>query len=514
MILYYQVGNSVAEWDDGDPFVWTLTVPIIKGGDFSEELCFDHRPLLTAFEPDFVYAFKEVWMDEVDRTSARSAHTACKAVQLALLRVFKESGEGQRRFCLIDTSFIILLNAVKDKIPNKYLGDVRRFYKNGAANNKLFRPELNYNQFPLRQSDGADRSMVSSILAKAMKKETLIHILSMAEEGFESGTVELGRYAALKLALCVFCRPESYRKILLKDLHVDVNPRTGHKSYIIFIFPAKTRIENPEKEPFKIPEDVGVTLALQREDVVRKYGHLVPMVKGERDVGILPLFPSVMLNAEKSGWAREGAENNLGMHKATSFVAYYLAFFTNLASTPFGSSRLRHTIGTSLASIGCSASTIQAVLRHADDTVARSYVDIAFEGLIDGLSDSLVDSFISHFPVFKIFASKSEEISDQRRIESEDVETGLLETTGACGRMVACQYAPLSCYGCHRFIPCYDADHSINLALVEKEIARSADGGLAMGHELERWRKLAARVVVVINLCKAHFEGLRSGDRK
>jgi hypothetical protein len=151
--------------------------------------------------------------------------------------------------------------------------------------------------------------------------------------------------------------------------------------------------------------------------------------------------------------------------------------------------------------MGCSAHTIQAVLKHASDGNAKAYVDIAFHGLIDELSDGLQPGFDEHFPVVRNFISAVDAIPIERRIDSEDFVTSRHETTGMCGRHVACAYAPLACYACQRFIPCYDADHSINLDVVNREIEQSETLGQAMQHDVKRWKSLRNHIRLVVAAC-------------
>jgi hypothetical protein len=151
--------------------------------------------------------------------------------------------------------------------------------------------------------------------------------------------------------------------------------------------------------------------------------------------------------------------------------------------------------------MNCSAATIAAVLKHANDQACQTYVDIVFEGLIDELSDGLHPSFEEHFPAFKAFASKHDQIPRERAIVSEDLDTGRTETFAVCGRQVICQYAPFSCYTCPRFIPCWDADHSINQDVVEREIRDFEGQGLAMQTQVKKYKHLFNSIRVVVIAC-------------
>ena len=87
-------------------------------------------------------------------------------------------------------------------------------------------------------------------------------------------------------------------------------------------------------------------------------------------------------------------------------------------------------------------------------------------------------------------------------IVSTSVDAARHETTGECGRSRACHFAPIVCYGCHRFRPCYDVDHAINLEVVNEEIESARQGGLARQADLKSFTHLANRIRVVITVCE------------
>lgn len=63
-------------------------------------------------------------------------------------------------------------------------------------------------------------------------------------------------------------------------------------------------------------------------------------------------------------------------------------------------------------------------------------------------------------------------------------------------------YAPLACYDCNKFRPCWDADHTINLDLVNREIADFEGQGLALQHEVQKYKQLRNAIRVVISICQ------------
>jgi hypothetical protein len=194
--------------------------------------------------------------------------------------------------------------------------------------------------------------------------------------------------------------------------------------------------------------------------------------------------------------------------KGAEVSSYYTAPLKKLTGARINHNVMRHTIGTQLAIAGCSATTIAAVLLHATSATASVYVDLIFSGAIDELSDSLMPAFLEHFPVIKQFVSVTDAIDPAKRIVSPSVDHRRRETTGECGRNHICQYAPIACYDCIRFIPCYDVDHTINLERVNEELNSARCGGLPRQADIKRYMHIANRIRVVINICEAKREAI------
>jgi hypothetical protein len=189
------------------------------------------------------------------------------------------------------------------------------------------------------------------------------------------------------------------------------------------------------------------------------------------------------------------------LRKTSSFRATYLDPIRELTVQKMTFNGLRHTVATQLALMGSSKTTIAGVLKHSTEDMAMIYVDLFFDRVLDQLSDSMEPAFEERYPVFDVLRSKLDDIPLQRRITSDDMETTRSEVTGECGRKVACHYAPIACYACKRFIPCYDADHSINLSVVEREIKHAEGQGLPMRSELAKYKHIGNAIRVVIAIC-------------
>jgi integrase len=468
----------------------------------------DIRSLADGYEMTFLLALKDALFARRHRVSLRSVENDTQAIK-SLLKQIQQKGIMIGKVTQIDSTFLLGLRECSGSITAENLNRFKRLFKANRTNTKLFDGTLYPEDFPVITSKrGQKGDRISNILSKALTRSAMVSVLDTIEEAYEAKRIDIGHYSFAKLAFNIFCRPSSYRQLRVKDLELDTNRETGETSYFLYVLPAKSRVRNPKRIQFRLHRDVGQTLALQRQAVVETYGHNVDKC----DLGKLALFPARLTKSDGT-WFSTYANSNYGMSaESAAFTGAYLVPIRKLASCAMSFNGLRHTIGTQLAQMKCSAQTIAAVLKHADDTTCQTYVDLVFDGMIDELSDALHPGFEEHFPVFKGvfkgFCSKNDKIPHERAIVSEDLSSGRTETIAACGRNVICQYAPLACYTCPRFIPCWDADHSINLDIVEREIHQFEGQGLALQHEVRKYKNLRNGIRVVMIACDVKRKAL------
>ncbi|MBK6907710.1 MAG: tyrosine-type recombinase/integrase [Rhodocyclaceae bacterium] len=243
--------------------------------------------------------------------------------------------------------------------------------------------------------------------------------------------------------------------------------------------------------------------------MISTYGHLVE----PEELDKLALFPARGLSMDKSRWMSDHANQTWGMYEdGERFATGYSKKITKVIgakSSTLSANALRHTVGTLLAQTGASSKTIQAVLRHADDQTCKAYIDIAFHGLIGELSKTMRPAFESHLPGLLSFRSKADPIAEEQRIRSEDLDTGQIEDTGECGKSMACERAPIVCYSCFRFRPCWDADHSINLKGAQREIDDMAKRGKPFEHMVNRARNAANRIILIMNAADRYRDSMK-----
>ena len=135
---------------------------------------------------------------------------------------------------------------------------------------------------------------------------------------------------------------------------------------------------------------------------------------------------------------------------------------------------------------------------------------------MEELSDAMRPAFAERLPaLFNFtFRSKDDLIPMEKQIQSFDANTGKLETTGECGKSIACENAPLVCYACPRFIPNLDADHSICLRIVEENIEEMRARGKPFQHLVDRAINAKNQIIIVMNAVQLHYQTMTTGAQQ
>lgn len=524
------VGRAVAEWQEDTPLRWTVSETFGKGKRAElKQSSFDLMPLLECYGRDFLLALKECWIDrrlQVRLTTilneAYRVQSVLQACQNQFIRICNERAVAPPVFERIDSDLLMGLRGVQHSVPHSYLTTFKTFYNKHLHNPALFQAGLHSSDFPRGRRSADDSQELGSIgqlrknvVASALSRATLVHILNITEAAYEAGELSLGVFAFSRLLLSRAARPESFRVLRLKDLRID--EIDGKKVYFLTITIPKARTSERPLAHIRLHQDVGMILDRQRHAVAKQLGGLIQernAALGESvrtsspyTIGDLPLFPS--------GGSRnrmfKATKERLGMvGRSAELAGFYMAPLKRLTTTKINHIILRHTLGTQLAIAGCSASTIAAVLLHATNRAANVYVDLIFSGAIDELSDSLEPAFLEHFPVIKHVVSSKDVSAPAKRIVSPSVDRTRREITGECGRHQICQYAPIACYECPRFKPCYDVDHTINLERVNEEVESARNGGLPRQADMKRYMHIANRIRIVINICDVKRQAIEA----
>lgn len=502
-LLQQVIGDTTVEWFDQSPLSWTMSESL----DINNQVRIERTHLVLndlsdGYENKFLCEIKNCLINRRKRVSLSTVDTEYRMLK-SILSKFQLRHPGTQRVSVIDFAFLRKLKDIQEDISADCLLRFKRFYK---ANHEatIYSSDISEADFPVKLSTkGQIGENVDRVLASALSRAACVEILRCSENAFEAGDIDIGCFSFINLAFHIYCRAASYHRITLSDLQIDIDPETQIKTYTLWVFPKKTGIcqKSLKKIPYTIDKSVGELLEAQRINVVKKWGHLV----SECDVGKIAMFPAKGV-ASDGNWAASTAQLYFGEPSHMNFFNGYLKpIFLIIDSIKFNLTDLRHTVGTQLAVAGCSATTIAAVLKHSSTDACQKYVDIAFEGLIDRLSEELEPGFDSHFPAYNLFRSKHDPVVSEKAINSIELSSGRRELTGECGKTNACEYAPIACYSCPRFTPCFDADHSINLQHVEAEINKFQQGGRPF-YALVNQYKDARRYIMLVVAAANHLQ--------
>lgn len=508
-VVHQVIGNTVAEWDDAVPLKWTMSETIGPKNDRRTETeSFDLNELREGYEDTFLVMLKNLLISRRKRIALITIDHEYRTIRNLLGKV-QARQMGNPKVAQIDHDFLKILRKMDKDFSTSALSLFRRLF-NSNRESPLYAYDIIPADFPLKQSTkGQIGEIINSVLAKALTRAASVEVLRRSEDAYESGAIDIGSFAFLHLAFHIYCRSASYQRLTLADLQVDLDPETQIKTYFLWVILKKTRVstQSLKKIAYRLDSTVGELLEAQRIHVVKTWGHLVE----EEDVGKIALFPSRGVGID-GRWASKHAWAHFGETTYSRFSSGYLMPILKLQdSITFSLTALRHTVGTQLAVAGCSAITIAAVLKHATPDACQKYVDIAFDGLINALSDEMEPAFDAHFPAFNLFRSKNDPVAPEKSINSIELASGRRELTGECGKTNACQYAPIACYPCPRFMPCFDADHSINLRLVEAEISKYEQGGLPFQELTNQYKDARRYIQLVVASANRYQDALAQG---
>lgn len=529
------VAVANATWEDDEPLTWTMSEFVGKSSESrtrTEKMSL--ADLRGAYSEPFLLALKEVIINERHRVSLSSVERKVQHIRLAL-KTAHEHGFTKKPQCRIDIPLLRGLAQIEEHVSEMYFIDLKSLFRHHRTNEDLFASDLVESDFPVKKGKRGQRGdAVHRVLVKALSREQLVRILDVVEQAYDEQRLDLARYAFFRLAVNVYARPFSYMNLRCKDLHISPSVDTGTSRYFVDMPLPKTRSAVPPRTRVEIRAETGELLQMHRVEVIRRYeaDALRRQIGAKSDIdalaksgaldsrkrfslGDMALFPTV------SGEDAGGSDEDWGGYMKAEFFAHgYLRPIRKLAKERLNTQQdkeltftgLRHTVATQLALTGANAPVIAAVLKHSTVDSAQHYIDLFFEGMLDHLNESMTPSFEQHYPAFDTLRSKLEPIAAEKRIVTEDIELGAYETTGECGRAVQCSYAPVACYACPKFIPCYDADHSINLDVVQREISAAKGGGLAMQAEVVKYRHIANSIRVVIDICDKHRMEVERGN--
>lgn len=516
------LGKTTFTWNKNTPLEFEA-VTREEVGEPEYQRAFDLGQLTEGFEESVLLGIKDIIMQRHLKVRVISMTDEYGKVLRLLKKIQSDQNSTDLNKRLMEADKIIaidsgLMIAIREKLAqdtgwiHRACIDRLRDWFLFAGHGTVFK-DLERVDFPTRdRSGGADRDR-KTIIAQALSRTLQIAVLTDVERRFQAGDLHMCVYVLWNLTNTLYARAESLRQIRCGDLSYTPNKATGENEYTLWVMPAK-RGGNPMKYP--LTTILGHMLVKQQAWVIKNIGPLYGLTAGldtEQRKAIeqqLALFPRI------NAGSRDNFEvKHFGMFKdGTTFNYDYLKPIQKCLDNIHVNFRvMRHTIGTQLAAAGVSAAIIQAVLRHATDKTARVYIDLAAKELREALNSGL-EALEALFPAFNAFmnAAQTRAMAQQfpeRVVNSRgpiDPQTGAMEieTTGGCGKSAACAFAPLSCYACWRWIANVDADHNLNLRIVQDRIKENEAFGKPMKAIVERDQLLEKVILLRIGQFEKH----------
>jgi hypothetical protein len=512
-------GSTSFSWEEHTPLRFDAVSRYGRGEpDYPES--FDLSDLAVGFEVTFLLSLKDLVMQR---------HLKIKAITMrkeysSVLRLLKKIQSHQMssdpkerlmeggRISVIDAGLMVAITAKLAEDGAWIHGtciDCLKDWFLYVGNGTVFK-DLERGGFPTTDRSGAENLLRQKIIALALSRTVQVAVLVDLERRFQVGSVHLGAYVLWNLTNFLYARPESLRQIRCGDLVYGESDGTAEIRCTLWVRPAKRSGRRPKPMAYPVTPLLGSLLFKQQAWVFENVGPLYGLTEGiepEQRKAIeqrLALFPRI-----NAGQRKDFEIKHFGMLQTGGELSsnYLLPIQRGLTDVKVNFNAMRHTIGTQLAAAGVSAAVIQAVLRHANEETARRYIDLAAKELRDKLSGGL-EALETLFPAYGAFmnavqARAMARDQPERAINSRgriDPATGEIEiqTTGGCGKTAACVYAPLSCYGCWRWIANIDADHTVNLRFVQDRIKESEALGKPMQAIVDRDRLLEKVIMLRI----------------
>lgn len=153
--------------------------------------------------------------------------------------------------------------------------------------------------------------------------------------------------------------------------------------------------------------------------------------------------------------------------------------------------RFRHTLGTDLSNAGLDEWSIASALMHANTQTVRKYRAVSPELM------KLIDEKMSDHLALVVNAFTGTIVTDRASAKNGDQVDRQIEDLAVCGADTVCHLdAPFTCYGCSKFQPLFDADHSAALERLERRRSQTIETDKTTGVLWDR-AILACRKVIL-----------------
>lgn len=331
-----------------------------------------------------------------------------------------------------------------------------------------------------------------------------------AHEQFCHGNLDPECYLYLRLSMIYGQRGVQLRMIVFDDF---IKTERG---YQIRIFWAKQKGDyagwRAKSETFNLDEDLYNTVQAYRSIVLAQLEHEYPgRADWNKAIVNVPLFRRKL---DQIGGNRRMIpvivdlpdQNALEQtpkakfHASSTTIRSWLLQMEIMPGFPISSRthqplkiskghRFRHTLGTDLSNAGLDEWSIASALMHSNTHTVRKYRAVSAELV------KLIDEKMSDHLALVVRAFTGTIVTDLAAAKNGDRVDRQIEDLAICGADTDCHLdAPFTCYGCSKFQPLFDADHSAALERLERRraqtIATDKTTGVLWDHAILACRKV------------------------
>lgn len=305
-----------------------------------------------------------------------------------------------------------------------------------------------------------------------------------AHEQFCHGNLDPERYLYLRLAMIYGQRGSQLRMIIFNDF---IKTERG---YQIRIFRAKQRhgdtVWRSKPETFTLDEELYNLVQAYRSIVLARLDQEYPgRADWDKAIDHVPLFRRklghkvigdkqipVMVDLPDQNFLEQAP--HVKFHASAGSISSWLLRMEKMPDFPISSRthqplkisrghRFRHTLGTDLSNAGLDEWSIASALMHANTHTVRKYRAVSAELM------KLIDEKMTDHLALVVKAFTGTIVTDRASAKNGDRVDRQIEDLAVCGADTACHLdAPFTCYGCSKFQPLFDADHSAALERLER----------------------------------------------
>lgn len=345
-----------------------------------------------------------------------------------------------------------------------------------------------------------------------------------AHEQFCHGHLDIERYLYLRLAMIYGQRGAQLRMMVFDDF-IQVE-----KGYQIRLFRAKQRGEDTgwrvKSETFNLDEDLYNIVQVYRSIILFQLKQEYPgRANWDKAIKHVPLFRRKTVykdNTSKTSVIVDLSNQHLleyspqaKFHVAGGVIRYWLFQMENMPGFPISprthqpikisrGHRFRHTLGTDLSNSGLDEWAIASALMHANTRTVRKYRAVSAELM------KLIDEKMNDHLALVVRAFTGTIVADRASAKNSDLVDRQIEDLAVCGADSACHLdAPFTCYGCSKFQPLLNADHSAALERLERRREQTIATDKTTGVLWDR-AILACRMIILD--CKELRKSYKKGD--